>query len=122
MDNISGIIKNVCLVNFTNVPAKHGLVSIAWGNVVEDFKGRFPSGSWMHTSLVQKIEGDMIHTQNSLYQVEGEMEVISLPIDLLPVIYDGAPPQSVRGLVESGYTFISPFTGEPIILDDVNEN
>lgn len=62
--SISGIIKDARYL-------KNGCV---FGTVVKDYKGRFEPGNWIRTSYVTKVEGDLVYTMNSIYQVRGGLE------------------------------------------------
>lgn len=44
--------------------------SIAYGYIYGDTKGRFLDGTHIRTSIVEKIEGDVITTRNSVYRIE----------------------------------------------------
>lgn len=47
--------------------------NVVWGNVYDDVRGRFPDGTWIHTSHTQAeypTKPDVIHTLNSTYAVE----------------------------------------------------
>lgn len=46
-------------------------VKIVLGRILEDRKGRFPDGTHIHTSHVDRIEGDLVHTRNSVYRLIG---------------------------------------------------
>jgi len=61
-------------VKFVNLSAD---AKIAWGNVIGDSKRRFVDGTRIHTSLILKIEGDLIHTLNSVYRIVGEYTEVS---------------------------------------------
>lgn len=54
------------------------LDNIVWGNIDYDVKGRFPDGTYIHTSYLPKYEnwepfdckqGDLIYTRNSIYRL-----------------------------------------------------
>lgn len=49
------------------------LWNVVWGEIFQDSKGRFPDGTWIHTSNIPSgrhrdyKEGDHVRTLNSLY-------------------------------------------------------
>lgn len=49
---------------------------MACGIIENDIRGRFPDGHLIHTSLITKIEGDLIHTMNSVYRVKSYLKDI----------------------------------------------
>ncbi len=42
---------------------------IYWGNVYDDVRNRFYDGCYIHTSLVERREGQLIYTLNSVYEL-----------------------------------------------------
>lgn len=42
---------------------------VYWGNVYGDIRERFADGHWIHTSLVDKVEDDLVYTLNSTYKL-----------------------------------------------------
>lgn len=46
---------------------------VIWGFIYGDVRFRFPDGHWIHTSKVDRIEDDLVHTQSgSVYRLVGE--------------------------------------------------
>lgn len=101
---LSGILTNAVLVTYDDAPEELKDCATVYGNVVEDFKGRFDKGMWMYSSLVENIEGDLIRTRNSVYKIEGELKRVNLPIKAYLLIRDGIPPMAIRGLLDEGVT------------------
>ena len=73
-DELTGIIRDA-LIYTTRYNGE--TVSVVHGIVVEDFKGRFPQGGWITTSIITEGEcGDeYIKTLNSVYKIESWHEV-----------------------------------------------
>jgi hypothetical protein len=55
--------------------------SIIWGHVYNDARKRFPDGTWIHTSWIDKAqfanvkEGDTVKTLNSEYLLRNKADV-----------------------------------------------
>ncbi len=49
-----------------------GGYTIYHGNIWGDTRGRFPDGTHVRTSPVEKVEGDLVTTRNSVYRLIGE--------------------------------------------------
>lgn len=43
---------------------------MAWGYIFGDTRGRFVDGTHIRTSAITKVDGNIIHTRNSVYEVE----------------------------------------------------
>ena len=52
-----------------------GYHKVFTGNVYGDTKGRWTDGRFIRTSPVVKVEGDLIYTENSVYQMITEPPV-----------------------------------------------
>lgn len=39
------------------------------GTIMGDVHKRFPDGRLVHTSKIMKLEGDLLHTKNSIYKL-----------------------------------------------------
>ncbi len=105
--NLTGILKDAVLVTFNDLPKEYGEVRIVCATIVEDFHGRFRPGYWMYTSLVKKVEGDIVLTLNSTYEIKGDLEQVSLPVSSLAALKEGAPPLAVKGLLDAGYKLVA---------------
>lgn len=45
---------------------------VIWGHVYDDTLNRFYDGEYIHTSRVNRVEGDLVYTQNAVYRLEGD--------------------------------------------------
>lgn len=63
MSNITGRLRNASRIN-----TSHG--TYVRGEVYGDTKGRFVDGEVIRTSVVVTIEGNVVLTRNSIYEVE----------------------------------------------------
>jgi len=45
---------------------------VFWGHVYDDLTNRFPNGHFIHTARVEKVEGDLVYTANSIYKLDGD--------------------------------------------------
>ena len=64
--NYSGIIEDWQINNLSTGG------QILTGYVVQDFKGRWKVGWHMRSSLIKKVENDVVYTNNSTYLLKGE--------------------------------------------------
>lgn len=67
---ITGIIKNARKDYYLGP----GNGYVVWGNLYDDIRQRWHDGQHMHTSHVQKLEGDILYTRNSIYKIESWAE------------------------------------------------
>ena len=42
---------------------------VIWGCIYGDTKHRFPDGAYIHTSHIQRQDGEIIYTLNSVYKL-----------------------------------------------------
>ena len=119
--NLTGILTDAVLVTFDDLPKEYGEVRIVCATIVEDFHGRFRPGYWMYTSLVKKVEGDIVLTLNSTYKIKGDMTQVSLPFSALGALKEGAPPRAVKALLEAGYKIAEPPVVQESGLNDNDE-
>ena len=56
------------LRDWTLVPAYGGGI-VAKGRIYNDKKGRFEDGEYIHTSVVESVEGNIVRTKNSVYEL-----------------------------------------------------
>ena len=92
-------IKNWFLIDFANdgVPMNK---QVFWGIVVHDLKGRWIPGDWCCTSLVlRESEGQVFHTQNSIYRAEPEGRRVAAPAETINVLHSGYSPDDWATLV-----------------------
>ena len=55
------------------IMTKDGTPVIAGGNIEQDTRHRWVDGTRIHTSNIINIDGNIITTLNSVYEVEGDM-------------------------------------------------
>ena len=103
--SITGLLKGAVLVSFTGLPEEYEGTRVVCATVIEDFKGRLPEGYWLLTSNVVKVEDDIVSTLNSHYKIVGDLEQVTLPIETLPTLRQGAAPQSLKAMLEKGFTY-----------------
>lgn len=48
---------------------------VIWGYIYDDSKGRFADGTFIHTSKIVSIDGDILKTRNSVYILEKSFKV-----------------------------------------------
>lgn len=58
------------LRDYYSYPA--GNSSVYVGRIYNDSKGRFVDGQIVRTSLVEKVDGDLVYTMNSVYKLVNE--------------------------------------------------
>jgi hypothetical protein len=46
-----------------------GVCWIVWGRINGDTAGRFKDGEVIHTSYVKLLDGDVVYTRNSIYEI-----------------------------------------------------
>lgn len=66
---ITGVVKDAALL-------ANGCL---YGTLVVDYLGRFDAGNWIRTSKVVKIKGELVYTLNSVYKVEGGIDLEANP-------------------------------------------
>lgn len=103
--SITALIKGAVLVSFTGLPEEYDGTRVVCATIIEDYAGRFPPGYWLLSSSVVKVEGDVVSTLNSHYKIEGELEQITLPIETLPTLRQGAAPQSLKAMLDEGFAY-----------------
>jgi hypothetical protein len=101
-----GIIKDACLVSFTDAPEHHKNLSLLCGSVIEDKFQRFRSGDAFRSSPVIEVDGNNVRTANSLYQVKGPLDHIELPWSHLEAVLRLMHPREIKGFVDEGFTQI----------------
>lgn len=47
-----------------------GKHSVFTGDIYDDVHKRWPDGSHIRTSLVDRVEGDLVYTRNSVYKID----------------------------------------------------
>ncbi len=47
-----------------------GKHSVFTGDIYGDVHKRWPDGSHIRTSLVDRVEGDLVYTRNSIYKID----------------------------------------------------
>ena len=47
-----------------------GKHSVLTGDIYGDVHKRWPDGSHIRTSLVDRVEGDLVYTRNSVYKID----------------------------------------------------
>lgn len=53
-----------------NVRAQNlGMGCILWGNIYGDSYERFFDGAYIHTSGVKRLDGNIVYTHNSIYEI-----------------------------------------------------
>ncbi len=111
---ISSVIISPCIISFSDMPKslKHYQdLQLLCGTVKEDYKGRFAAGMSFRSSPVVSVDGKMVTTANSLYQVEGNIDYVDLPFKQLPQVMEYIDPRQIKTLLDAGYTPIASVDG-----------
>ncbi len=94
---ISGIVMNWAVATIINheeeafdIKPPHDL-KILFGQVLIDHKGRFDTGSWIHSSLIRRIDlsEGLVVTRNSIYCLQGEGHELTVEPEFFHLFKDG---------------------------------
>jgi hypothetical protein len=69
---------------------------------VVPLSGRFEHGNWFYSSLVATVEGDLIVTLNSVYQIVDPMKYATISWSSLPLLQHEVSPNIIDFLMERG--------------------
>lgn len=101
MAEITGVVKDALIASLERDGKKISLLS---GTIVEDCRGRFNPGNWFCSSVVEKVDGHLVHTRNSIYEVEGELNCEDVTLEEMMFIRNGVSLPQARALIENGLT------------------
>lgn len=60
---ITATLKNACIHRL-------GEKSYFTGHIYGDIRRRWADGFYIHTSMVDRVEGDLVYTRNSIYKID----------------------------------------------------
>lgn len=63
MTQITAILKNALIHRI-------GEHSVFTGEIYDDVNKRWPDGTSIRTSMVDRVEGDLVYTRNSVYKID----------------------------------------------------
>jgi hypothetical protein len=90
---ITGIIKDVKLIELAETTLQY-----IYGTVECDNLGRWQSGDWMLSSSIEQIdiENLLVHTRNSLYQIDALQAPILLNAKQFLLVRQGVSPSNFQ--------------------------
>ena len=103
---IDGIIKDAGLIRFykEESPKTHIDLALLMGQFLKDYTGGFTPepGNVFRTSPVVSVEGNLVQTQNRLYQIEGALREYLFPLSAALWVADHIPPETIQAMLDNG--------------------